>query len=129
MLRPISSSSGSTVDRSSPSSGQWRISSSYWFWHSGQVRDKVVLRAKAVPDQTRGLPAKFSRGQRGFRPTPPQLTLAERVLSRVEKPRSDAGMRRSSEASGPRPEAYFSASSRSISPSFDGGASSLGLSS
>src|SRR6267143_192466 len=38
-VRPISSSSGSTDERSSPSSGQWRISSSYWVWQSGQVRD------------------------------------------------------------------------------------------
>src|SRR6267143_1193824 len=38
-VRPIRSSSGSTDERSSPSSGQWRISSSYWVWHSGQVRD------------------------------------------------------------------------------------------
>src|SRR5436309_12960795 len=92
MLRPISSSSGSTADRSRPSSGQWRISSSYWVWHSGQVRDTIALHAKPS-HRNADRPEKVLPGGGSLRPTPPQLTLPEAVLSSAQKRSRIAGLR------------------------------------
>src|SRR2546421_12155259 len=82
MSRPISSSSGSTPERSRPSSGQWRISSSYWFWHSGQVRDTVLPAKKPPPDRRRFHPIPARVESSDLRRTPQQLTLRKPVLSR-----------------------------------------------